>query len=238
MADRRFQQPSPDVPAIPVRLSRRPVVGGLAVPWVVPHHADGTPVLGFIDTVRQGACLAGRRCQACGEPLGSPLVLMVRARDVVAGHVVEPGLHPECAAYSAAACPMLAGRMAAYRSSPRPARQERCADDSCGCRAWVRPGDRILRAGRPREPFAAVWIDKSNYHVTDGPAGGASARLTLRRIRVLRTRPVSPGPPEAWTAFAAGVARGEVWPPEVMLFAALDLASQARETDGPPEAGG
>ena len=229
MADRQ-RQPEPDPPAIPVRLSQRPVIGGLAVPWVVAHHADGTPVLGFIDGSRQAACLARGWCQACGQPLGSPLILMVRSRDVVAGSAVEPALHPECAAYSAYACPMLAGMMARYRATPRPARQERCGDASCACRAWVRPGDRDLRAGRPREPFAAVWISQSEYRVTDGPAAVAPG-LALRGVRVLKVRPVPPGPAEAWSLLAASIPRDSVWPPEVLLAAALDLASQAGRAD-------
>ena len=236
MDDQRSRQLWPDALAIPVRLSRRPVVGGLAVPWVVAHHADGTPVLGFVDGSRQAACLTRCWCQACGEPLGSPLVLMVRARDIVARYVTEPGLHPECAAYAAAACPMLAGMMTRYRAAPRPARQERCADVSCNCKAWVRPGDRDRRAGRPREVFTAVWIGRSEYRVTAGPAAGALPGLTLRGIRVLRARLVPPGPPERWSLLAAGVPRGSAWPPEVIMAAALDLASQARRADDSPEA--
>lgn len=224
-----------DPPPIPVRLSRRPVIGGLAVPWVVAHHADGTPVLGFIDGARQAECLHRCRCQACGEDLGSPLVLMVRARDVVAGWVAEPGLHPECAAYSAAACPMLAGMMATYRATPRPARHERCADDSCHCRRWIRTADRELRAGHPSEAFAAVWIRKSAYRVTGGPAPGAPPGLVLRGTAVLKVRPIPPGPPDAWNVIAGDTPRGSAWPPEVILAAALDATAQAHRGGSGPE---
>lgn len=235
MADLLLQQGEPNVPAIPVRLRRRPVVGGLAVPWVVAHHADGTPVLGFIDGGRRAACLAGGWCQACGQPLGSPLVLMVRARDVVAGYVAEPGLHPDCAAYSAKACPMLAGTMARYRASPLPARLERCGDASCGCKAWVRPGDRGLRAGRPREAFAAVWIHRDQYRLRNGPGAGTPPGLTLRGLRVLKARPVPPEPPDKWSIVAAEVPRGSEWPPELILLAALDLTSQNDLDDAGPQ---
>jgi hypothetical protein len=234
VADRTAQQSGLNVPDIPVRLSRRPVVGGLAVPWVVAQHADGTPVLGFISGERTAACLAGRLCQACGERLGSPLVLMARARDVVAGYVAEPGLHPECAAYSAKACPMLARTMARYRSSPLPSRLERCGDASCDCRTWVRPGDRDLRAGRPREAFAAVWIDQGEYRSRGGGGADALPGLTLRGLRVLTVRPVPPAPPDKWCSLAAITPRGSQWPPEVILFAALDLASQNAAADGCP----
>jgi hypothetical protein len=153
---------------------------------------------------------------------------MVRARDVVAGYVNEPALHPECAAYSAAACPMLAGMMARYRSAPRPPRQERCDNASCECRAWVMPGDRELRAGRPREAFAAVWIDQGQYRITEGPAAGAPARLVLRDARVLKVRPVTPGEPDGWMVLAAAIPRGSPWPAEVLLIAVMDLAVPSR----------
>ena len=233
----QVSRPGPDVPAIPVRLSRRPLIAGLAIPWVTALHTNGTPVLGVLDPRRQAACLTRRLCQACGQQLGSPLVLMVRARDVVAGYVNEPALHPECAAYSALACPMLAGMMARYRSAPLPARQVRCGDAACECRAWVMSGDRDLRAGRPREAFAAVWIDLSQYRVTASPAGGTPPRLTLRDIRVLKVRPVTPGRPDGWTALASAVPRGSAWPFEVFMIAVLDLTSQRRQMAGPEQAG-
>jgi hypothetical protein len=236
MAGKVPQQP--DRTAIPVRLSGRPVIGGLAIPWVTTQHADGTPVLGFIDPRRQTACLTDRLCQACGQQLGSPMVLMVRARDVLAGFVNEPALHPECAAYSAVACPMLAGMMARYRSAPRPARQERCGNPSCQCRAWVTSGDRDLRAGRPREAFAAVWIDRSQYQVTASPAGGAPPRLGLRDLRVLTVRPVTPGQPDGWMTLSSALPRGSVWPAEIILIAALDLAAQHRQMTEPDRADG
>ena len=152
---------------------------------------------------------------------------MVRARDIVAGYVAEPGLHPECAAYSAKACPMLAGTMARYRSSPLPSRLERCGNASCGCKAWVRPGDRGLRAGRPREAFAAVWIRRSEYRIRSGPVAGTPPGLTLRGLSVLKVRPVPPGPQDKWCALAAGVPRGSEWPPEIILIAALDLVPRS-----------
>lgn len=234
MAGQSPPPPGLNVPPIPVRLSHRPLIGGLAVPWVVAHHADGTPVLGFIHPRRQAIALSDGLCQACGQHLGSPLVLMVRALDVVAGYVVEPALHPECAAYSAASCPMLAGMMTRYRSVPRPAWQERCGDASCECRTWVMSGDRKLRAGRPREAFAAVWIDQSQYRITEGPAGGAPSRLGLRGIRVLKVRPVTPGRPDGWTALASAVPRGSAWPVEVFMVAALDLTSRRHQGDERP----
>ena len=187
----RRHQHQAAAPAIPVRLAARPVIGGLAAPWISVHHADGTPVLGAVDAARQALCLARHWCQACGQPLRSPLVLLARARDIAAGYVTEPGLHPECAAYSAAACPMLSGSMRRYRSAPRPPRQERCGIPECACRAWIPAADSTHRSGHAREAFAAVWIRLGDYRIKEDPRTGMPAGVLLSGIRVLKIRPLA-----------------------------------------------
>jgi len=179
-------------PAIPVRLAGRPVIGGVAAPWVSVHHSDGTPVLGAVDAARQAACLAWRLCQACGQPLESPLVLLARARDIAAGYVTDPGLHPECAAYSAAACPMLSGAMRRYRSAPRARRQQRCGDPACACRAWVPAADSVHRSGHAAEAFAAVWIRLGDYRLKTDARTGEPAGVLLAGTRIRKVRPLAP----------------------------------------------
>jgi hypothetical protein len=154
------------------------------------HHVSGTPVIGFIDHARQVMCLARRWCQACGQALESPLVLFVRVRDIAAGYVAEPGLHPECAAYSAAACPMLSGSMRRYRSAPRPLRQQRCGDPRCTCPAWLPAADSVHRAGRPAETFAAIWISLGNYRLRTDSRTGEPIGIALAGTPVLKVRPV------------------------------------------------
>jgi hypothetical protein len=178
-------------PAIPVRLAHRPVIGDLAAPWISMHHVDGTPVLGMVDHARQVVCLARCWCQACGQPLDSPLVLFARARDIAAGYVTDPGLHPECAAYSAAACPMLRGSMRRYRSAPRPPRQERCGDPRCTCPAWLPAADSVYRAGHPAEAFAAVWITQGNYRLRVDSRTGEPVGIAVTGIPVLKVRPTA-----------------------------------------------
>lgn len=181
----------PGAPPVPVRLTGRPVVGGLAVPWISFHHADGTAVLGVVDAGRQALCLTLRRCQACGQPLTSPLVLFARARDVAAGYITEPALHPECAAYSAVACPMLSGTMRRYRSAPRPPRQERCGNPQCDCRAWKPDADSIYRAGHAAEDFAAIWIRLRDYRLGTHPGTDQPRGVALTGTRILRIRPLA-----------------------------------------------
>jgi hypothetical protein len=118
-------------PVIPPHLAHLPAVGGLAVPYITgqrPH--DGAYIFGSIYRARQLECLALRLCGICGRPLADTMVFLVRSHEVltvpdletfevrVISRTAEPAVHSECADYAAAACPMLAGSMSHYRSSP------------------------------------------------------------------------------------------------------------------------
>jgi hypothetical protein len=181
----------PAAPATPVRLANRPVVGGLAAPWISLHHADGSPVLGVVDAGRQTACLLQRWCQICGLPLLSPLVLLARARDIAAGYVTDPGLHPECATYSVEACPMLSGTMRRYRSVPPPLRQERCGDSGCACQVWIPAADSVHRSGHAAEAFVAIWIRLGDYRLKTHARTGEPIGIALTGTRILKVRPLA-----------------------------------------------
>jgi hypothetical protein len=201
-------------PAIPVRLAGRPVTGDLAAPWISMHHVNGTPVLGTVDHARQVACLARCWCQACGQLLTSPLVLFARARDIAVGYVADPGLHPECAAYSAAACPMLRGSMRRYRSAPRPLRQQLCGDPRCTCPVWLPAADSVYRAGHEAEAFAAIWISLGNYRLRTDGRTGEPVGIAVAGIRILKVRPTAARgtPAQPWPS-PQGKARGLTAPP-------------------------
>jgi hypothetical protein len=92
-------------------------------------------------------------------------------------------------------------------------------------------GDRERRAGQPREAYAAVWIDQSQYRITEGPAAGVPPGLALRGIRMLTVRPVTPGQPDGWALLAKAVPRGSAWPFEVFMIAALDVAAQRPQAE-------
>ncbi|WP_433531230.1 hypothetical protein ACQPYA_03725 [Micromonospora sp. CA-263727] len=123
----------PEIP-IPVTLRHRPTVGGLVVPWITMQMPDGRYRFGAIDAERLLAALTDRICQICGNPMDRPFVFAMRDVDLSRLISSEPAMHPECAKYSVAACPMLAGTMSRYRAqgSDSPA--------SAGDPAGVRPG--------------------------------------------------------------------------------------------------
>jgi hypothetical protein len=141
------------IPPIPAWLADRPSAGGLVVPWITPRTADGRFLFGGVDRTKMERALRERRCGVCGQPLGHPLVLMMRLSDLAAQCTVEPALHPQCAAYTIAACPMVAGRLSRYRNSPVPVDH-----------TMVGNTDTPARLGAPAEPWFSVWL--RDYHLT------------------------------------------------------------------------
>ncbi|WP_435109753.1 hypothetical protein [Nocardiopsis synnemataformans] len=156
-------------PNIPVRLADRPTVGGLVVPWISARTDRGYH-LGKVSNVRRERAIRGHLCQLDGELLDEKFVLLARPSDQVAEYVAEPALHPECAAYSMKACPMVAGRMEHYHATPMDLSQRTCADPERRCEVVSGP-DAALRAGAPAEPWFAVWADRSQYQLAVGPDG-------------------------------------------------------------------
>lgn len=147
-------------PPIPVRLAARPLVGGLVVPYITLETDVGW-TFGRVHHGRWRQVILGRRCQTCGDPLGSRYVLLVRAGDIEHGYTAEPAMHPECARYSALACPMVAGRMTHYRSSPHPGTA--CPDPGCRCGLVTAGPDQPTLAGTAAEPWSAVWCSVGQY---------------------------------------------------------------------------
>ncbi|MEU9370429.1 hypothetical protein AB0D71_38335 [Streptomyces avermitilis] len=103
------------MPSIPQRCLRRPLSGGLVVPYVSLIHG-GHATFGSLDAERARTAFVRRLCQICGERLEERCFLIVRPADVVRGISPEPALHPECLPYTAAHCPMLNGAVTHYRS--------------------------------------------------------------------------------------------------------------------------
>ncbi|PZG49852.1 hypothetical protein C1I98_11085 [Spongiactinospora gelatinilytica] len=75
-------------PPIPLRLAGRPTQGGLVVPWISIHHADGRATLGAVHGSRVDTCLRSRCCQTCGEHLGYRLVVLARLATDRAGKLL------------------------------------------------------------------------------------------------------------------------------------------------------
>ena len=173
------------VPPMPVRLAHRPTLGGLAVPYVTPTTDDGRHLFGGVDPHRQRQCLTQRRCGVCGLPLAQQLgrglvdrlVLLMRLSDLPAQRTSEPALDPVCAAYTAAACPMVAGQLTHYRSTPM----------RLGT-GMAPAADEAARLGAPAEPWFAVWLTRYDT-VIDPGSGQLAAAYT--GVRPLRIRPIT-----------------------------------------------
>lgn len=174
------------VPPVPVYLTHRPTIAGLVVPYVTAQAADGRFLFGAIDPRRLIHCLAGFRCQVCGRRLERPVVLLMRRRDLTRQCVSEPACHPVCAAYTTRACPMVAGRMGHYRSTP-----VRLAEQ------MTHAADTAARLGQPAEVWYAVWLD--GYHTIIDPINGlpAASFAGTRPRRVRRITPTGESTPEA-----------------------------------------
>lgn len=166
-------------PSIPLSLSHLPVVGGLAVPWLTPRMADGRVLLGTVDHDRMNAALNNKWCGVCGKRLGDRTVLLLRLSDLPRCRTNEPGLHPHCAAYTIKACPMVAGRMAQYRSSPRDLDPE-----------YSSGADAQHRQGAPREPWFSVWVESYDVIFADGNLAASYTKHGALRIRPISWFPL------------------------------------------------
>jgi len=178
MADVAFQPPP-----IPVYLAHLPTVGGLVVPVITPRHRNGMAAFGLVDRGRMDTCLREQRCGVCGRVMQGRMVFLLRQADLIRKCSVEPGLCPPCAAYTQAACPMVAGRMQHYRRTAPPFISRRCDDAACGCRAWTSQPE-PARHGAPAEPWYALWTRQ--YELMRDDKGNLVAGFAGLRVLVLR----------------------------------------------------
>lgn len=162
-----------DTPPIPARLAARPVVGGLAHPWVNVRLADGGVDYRSPHHARVHQAWVDRLCQACGDPHGDRMVLLCGPDQLAALTFDEAPLHPECAHYASGACPMVAGRMPTYADRARVSegpRGKTCFEPGCDCDGWVpTPGFAGTEGGEPAHPWFAVWV--TGYTVAVTPEG-------------------------------------------------------------------
>ena len=165
------------VPPIPAWLADLPTVGGLVVPWVTPRTADGRYLLGTVSERRFHDAFHGRLCGVCGRGLGDRMVLLLRLSDLPQRCSYEPALHPQCAAYTIAACPMVNGRLRRYRSTPHRL-------DA----TLVQSPDVEARRGAPAEPWFAVWLPGYRVVVDHGNLAASYDGMTPLRVRPITWR--------------------------------------------------
>ncbi|CAL9670756.1 hypothetical protein SUDANB15_07383 (plasmid) [Streptomyces sp. enrichment culture] len=185
--------------SIPQRCARRPLSGGLVVPWVSLVHG-GHAVFGSLDADRTRTAFLRRLCQICGQFLDERCYLIVRPADAARGHSPEPALHPECLPYAAAHCPMLNGTATHYRHRPvlatHPAGRP-CTDPSCPCPSPSPDQGHAARSGSPADRYEAWMIHTRNYRLlfTRGRPStpiGISLDAPVLRRRLLRTATLTP----------------------------------------------
>ncbi|MCP2325212.1 hypothetical protein HDA40_003719 [Hamadaea flava] len=179
--------PNDHSPGIPPRLLTRPTMGGLVVPYTTLRLPDGRWRFGAVDSDRQADALINRLCQTCGDPLERRIVFAMRDMDLDAMSADEPGMHPECAAYTALACPMLAGRMSHHQTTSIEAQLS-----ALGIAFDGDPTTQV-RLGRPASPWSLAWT--SGYSVYTHPTTQRlAARMTPAQL--LRVRPIVSATPE------------------------------------------
>ncbi|WP_434739342.1 hypothetical protein [Micromonospora sp. SH-82] len=169
-------------------LTRRPVVGGLVVPWITARTPDGRYRFGHVDHRRQVRALQNRLCQTCGNPLDSArMVFAMRDSDLRTFISHEPAMHPVCATYSANGCPMLTGRMSHYRTTLPAAQLTELGVTSHGDPTGARPA-------APAERWNLLWA--TGYRPFTNPLTGQPAAMVLPdqilRVRPINTRPATP----------------------------------------------
>lgn len=164
-----------NVPPIPQWLGHLPTVGGLAVPWITPRTVDGRHLFGLVGRDRMRQALLRRLCGVCGLPLDDRMVMLMRLSDLARQCTSEPALHPQCAAYTTAACPMVGGHLDHYRSTP-------VRLDT----TMTPPPDSPARQGASAEPWFAVWL--AAYRVINDHGNLAASYADTEPLRI---RPIT-----------------------------------------------
>jgi hypothetical protein len=166
-----------NIPPIPEWLTKQPTVGGLVVPWITPRTADGRYLLGSVNANLAGFALQRRLCGVCGRSLkddphlAGRMMLLMRLCDVARRCSHEPALHPQCAAYTIAACPMVGGHLDHYRSTA-------ARLDS----TMVPASDAAARRGSSAEAWFSVWL--SGYEVITDHGNPAASYTSAHLLRI------------------------------------------------------
>jgi hypothetical protein len=148
----------------------RPLTGGLVIPYVNVHLADGGADFRTAHHARYEKCWTEGLCQTCGGRLAGLAVLFGGPGQLRRRHFSEPPLCAPCALYASQACPMVGGRMETYAGRDPVAvgsRGKRCAEPGCDCGGWV-PSDPAVQGhpGDPAHPWYALYVRPGAYSVT------------------------------------------------------------------------
>lgn len=176
------------VPPIPATLAERPTVGGLVIPWVNVRLADGGVDFRGQHRARAEQAIARALCQVCGQPLDPDRAVLLggpaQLRSLLFG---EPPLHPTCAAYTARACPMVAGRMTHHPDRPQVShgpRGQACPTPGCDCDGWISAPGPERDGARAADPWWALIV--SAYTPIRDQHGQLLAMCTPEQVRGAR----------------------------------------------------
>lgn len=160
------------LPPMPKGISKLPVHRGFPVPYFVAW-VDGVPDFRIMDSEKFYKAPKHKRCWVCGEKLGTELAFTIGPMCAVNRTISEPPSHPECAEWSARACPFL--------SRPHMTRREGNYPDQ--------PLYEAAGRGLSRNPgVAIVWVTRSyklfNPRTVDAQANAGLLVEIGRPIRV------------------------------------------------------
>lgn len=157
-------------PPIPASCADRPVVGGLAAPFVNIRLADGGVDFRTPHQATYERCWRDGLCQTCGRPLTPLVVFFGGPRQVRTRRFDEPPLCTPCAVYASQACPMVAGRMSHYADRERLSEGKRghvCPDAGCGCDGFTEADpDAYDASGEPAHDWFAVYVRRGDWAIT------------------------------------------------------------------------
>lgn len=176
-------------PPIPASCAHRPVVGGLAAPWVNIRLADGGVDFRSPHQATYERCWRENLCQTCGNPTGRLAVLFGGPRQVRNRHFDEPPLCLPCALYASQACPMVAGRMPFYADRERLAEGHRghvCPDAGCGCGGFTDSDATAYdSSGDPAHPWYALYVDPTTLQLTGKQVETVCSDRGCKHLRTL-----------------------------------------------------
>lgn len=162
-------------PDMPARVRALPVHRGYPVPWFVQWTdaarptpiGEGVPDFRLMRPDAIAAAVRWRTCWICGGafPVGAPQVFMIGPMCAVNRVSSEPPSHPECADWSARACPFLARPNMERREGGLPGP----TDEPAGIMIRRNPGVSLLWASPG--PAVSVYAGGGGWTIRDVPNG-------------------------------------------------------------------
>lgn len=155
-------------PGIPLRLRELPIdERGYPVPFFVAY-VDGKPDHRVADPHKLFLCHTRRLCWLCGQGLGQDIAFVVGPMCGVNRISADPPSHPDCAEWSAKACPFLTRPKATRRAANLPDD----VTDAAGFAIKRNPG------------VTLVWVTES-YKLLRVENGVLSRMGTPKRVQFL-----------------------------------------------------